>query len=131
MGASLVQRLLMQGMMVLVMFGPMRWPSPATAQPALLEAGARLFFEETFNSNGRTCATCHRTERNFTLDPAFIATLPPTDPLLVAETTPALRDLEDMTLLRERGKKGDRFIFLLTTLFPVAATPVECAPAQG
>ena len=38
--------------------------------------GADIFFRETFNGNGRTCATCHRVERNFTIDPAFIATLP-------------------------------------------------------
>src|SRR5690349_13203049 len=48
--------------------------------------GADLFFRETFDGNGRTCATCHRVENNYTIDPAFIATLPPSDPLFVAET---------------------------------------------
>src|SRR5881392_1399937 len=42
--------------------------------------GADLFFREPFGGNGRTCATCHRVERNLTIDPAFIATLPSTDP---------------------------------------------------
>src|SRR5688500_947977 len=35
--------------------------------------GADFFFRETFNGNGRTCASCHRVEQNFTIDPAFIA----------------------------------------------------------
>lgn len=26
--------------------------------------GADIFFRETFNGNGRTCASCHRVERN-------------------------------------------------------------------
>src|SRR5262249_40212776 len=33
---------------------------------------------------GRTCGSCHRAENNFTIDQAFIATLPSTDPLLQA-----------------------------------------------
>jgi hypothetical protein len=56
--------------------------------------GAGLFFRETFDGNGRTCASCHRAERNFTVDPEFIATLPSNDPLFVAEFNPALANLE-------------------------------------
>jgi cytochrome c peroxidase len=70
---------------------------------ALVERGAQLFFNETFAGNGRTCGTCHRAERSLTIDPPFIATLPSTDPLFVAETNPALRALENPTLLRQRG----------------------------
>ena len=62
--------------------------------------GADLFFNERFSGNGRTCATCHRAENNFTLDPAFIAQLPPDDPLFVAETNPALANLENSEMLR-------------------------------
>jgi hypothetical protein len=58
---------------------------------------------ETFNGNGRTCATCHPPTNNFTIDPAFIATLPPTDPLFVAEFNPALADLENPDLMRNFG----------------------------
>jgi hypothetical protein len=47
--------------------------------------GADIFFRENFNGNGRTCGTCHRVERNFTIDAPFIARLPPTDPLFIAE----------------------------------------------
>src|SRR6185436_10525269 len=43
---------------------------------ALVGRGAQLFFKETFAGNGRTCGTCHRAERNLTIDAAFIATLP-------------------------------------------------------
>jgi hypothetical protein len=51
----------------------------------LIARGEKLFFEEKFQGNGRTCGTCHPAENNFTVDPAFIATLPKTDPLFVAE----------------------------------------------
>jgi mono/diheme cytochrome c family protein len=77
-------------------------PAPPDAQQALVERGRELFFNETFAGNGRTCGTCHREAANFALDPAFIATLPPADPLFVAEFTPALREnFENPRLLRE------------------------------
>src|SRR5262249_7042550 len=40
--------------------------------------GADLFLRETFGGNGRSCATCHPVDHNFTIDPDFIAKLPPT-----------------------------------------------------
>lgn len=70
---------------------------------ALVEEGRRLFFEETFEGNGRTCGTCHPATHNFTIDPAFIATLPPDDPLFVAEFNPDLAELEDPELMRRFG----------------------------
>lgn len=51
--------------------------------PLQVCAGARLFFDETFNGNGRTCGTCHPAANNFTIDQAFIASLPASDPLFV------------------------------------------------
>jgi mono/diheme cytochrome c family protein len=69
----------------------------------LVGRGAQLFFNETFGGNGRTCGTCHRAEDNLTIDTAFIATLPQNDPLFVAENNPALKDLEDHALLRNRA----------------------------
>jgi hypothetical protein len=69
----------------------------------LVARGAQLFLNETFGGNGRTCGTCHRAERSMTLDPAFIATLPQSDPLFVAETNPDLTKLENSRLLRTRG----------------------------
>jgi hypothetical protein len=56
----------------------------------LVRRGADLFFNEQFDGNGRTCATCHRKETNFTIDPNFIASLRDDDALFVAEFTPAL-----------------------------------------
>ena len=71
-------------------------------QEALIARGRDIFLNETFNGNGRTCATCHREENNFTIDPAFIATLPPNDPLFVAEFNPDLREnFENPRLMRE------------------------------
>ncbi len=71
---------------------------------ALIERGRLIFFNETFNGNGRTCGTCHRAENNMTLDPAFIATLPDNDPLFVAEFNPALKEnFENPRLMREFG----------------------------
>ena len=68
--------------------------------------GADIFFKETFNGNGRTCGTCHRLERNFTIDATFIARLPSTDPLFIAENTTdslALDNLEVPAQMRARG----------------------------
>jgi len=66
--------------------------------------GREIFFNETFAGNGRTCGTCHRAEDNFTLGPTFIATLPPDDPLFVAETSPALaQNFENPRLMRAFG----------------------------
>lgn len=80
---------------------PPRPPDPRTAR---IEKGRQIFFNETFNGNGRTCGTCHRAENNFTIDPTFIATLPPNDPLFVAEFTPALKEnFEKPKLMRQFG----------------------------
>jgi cytochrome c peroxidase len=69
----------------------------------LVRRGAQLFFKETFGGNGRTCGSCHRAENNLTIDPQFISTLPASDPLFIAEFTPALAQLEDSALLRQQG----------------------------
>lgn len=56
-------------------------------------AGAGVFFEETFDGNGRTCGSCHPAENNTTLDVDFIAELQrenPDDPLF----SPDLPELE-------------------------------------
>ena len=70
---------------------------------SLVSQGEILFTQETFDGNGRTCATCHRPEDNFTIGPAFIATLPDDDPLFVAEFNGALGALEIPELMREFG----------------------------
>ena len=77
---------------------------PLDPEAALIAKGRRIFFNETFNGNGRTCGTCHREENNFTIDPAFIATLPPNDALFVAEFNPDLaKNFENPRLMREFG----------------------------
>ena len=53
--------------------------------PLAVCAGARVFFDEKFNGNGRTCGSCHPAANNYTIDPPFIAGLGPADPLFVAE----------------------------------------------
>ncbi len=78
--------------------------TPPDPQAALVARGERLFFEETFDGNGRTCGTCHRRERNLTIDPTFIASLPRDDALFVAEFNPALgENFENPRLMREVG----------------------------
>lgn len=72
-------------------------------QDPLVARGAQLFFNETFGGNGRTCGTCHRAEESLTITPAFIKTLPQSDPLFVAENNPALAKLENPQLLRSRA----------------------------
>ena len=70
----------------------------------LVARGRDIFFKETFDGNGRTCGTCHRAERNFTIDPSFIATLPDDDPLFVAEFNSDLREnFEKPRLMRAFG----------------------------
>ena len=69
----------------------------------LVARGQKIFTEETFDGNGRTCATCHRPDNNHTIDPAYIAKLPKKDPLFVAEFNPALAKLEKSALLRQFG----------------------------
>ena len=78
-------------------------PPPPPPPPDPVAEGERLFFNETFDGNGRTCGTCHRREDNFGLTPAFIATLPPDDALFVAESNPDLPTLENPRLMREFG----------------------------
>lgn len=77
-------------------------PEPPDPQQQLVERGRDIFFNETFNGNGRTCGTCHPAENNFAIDPAFIATLPDDDPLFVAETNADLmKNFENPRLMRE------------------------------
>jgi len=75
---------------------------PPPDPPTLVERGEQIFMDETFNGNGRTCASCHRPTDNFGLTPAFVATLPDDDPLFVAETNPDLSaNFENPRLMRE------------------------------
>ena len=77
---------------------------PAPPEVVLVREGERIFFNETFNGNGRTCGTCHRAEDNFALSPAFIATLDAGDALFVSETNPALAEnFENANLIRALG----------------------------
>jgi len=88
------------GSLAMVLAGcpaPVPMPDPGD----LVARGRQLFFNETFGGNGRTCGTCHRAEENMGLSPAFIATLPPDDPLFIAETNPDLaRHFENPRLMR-------------------------------
>ncbi|MEE8513630.1 MAG: hypothetical protein V3S73_02780 [Gammaproteobacteria bacterium] len=79
-------------------------PPKPDPESELITKGRDIFFNETFNGNGRTCGTCHREENNVTIDPPFIATLPDDDPLFVAEFQPALKEnFENPRLMREFG----------------------------
>ena len=78
-------------------------PEPVLGSELIVE-GRRIFFEETFEGNGRTCGTCHPAGNNFTIDPAFNATLLADNPLFVADTTPDLGgNFENNRLIREVG----------------------------
>lgn len=78
-------------------------PPLAGSREGLVLEGLRLFLEEDFGGNGRTCASCHPPTHNFTIDAKFIEGLPETDPLFVADSDPALADLEVSSLLRKHG----------------------------
>lgn len=51
----------------------------------LVNEGRRIFFNETFEGNGRTCGTCHREHDNMALGIKTIAELPDDDPLFIVE----------------------------------------------
>jgi mono/diheme cytochrome c family protein len=79
-------------------------PPELTPEQALITEGREIFFEETFDGNGRTCGSCHRAENNFTIDAAFIATLPEDDALFAAELRPELgANFENPRLMRQFG----------------------------
>ena len=76
--------------------------TPPADPPTLIERGEKIFLNETFAGNGRTCGSCHRPTDNFGLTAAFVATLPEDDPLFVAETNPDLAtNFENPILMRE------------------------------
>jgi len=87
------------------LFGPgVARATPFDSLDPLVAEGAVLFQEGIFGGNGRTCATCHPARNNFTIDPKFIATLPPNDPLFVFETNPDLaQNFEKGNSLRQLG----------------------------
>lgn len=93
---------------IMAQVGPRKAVS-AKDREKLIEKGRKLFLKETFDGNGRTCATCHPPTNNFTLDVAFIEGLPDDDPLFVAEFNPDLAELEDPELMR-------RFALILENL---------------
>jgi len=93
-------------LVLLAVLGPpgCKTAPPPDPQSQLIAKGRDIFFNETFAGNGRTCGTCHPAENNFTIDPAFIATLPKDNPLFVAEFNPALKEnFENPALMREFG----------------------------
>jgi hypothetical protein len=101
-GLNLVSRLLGLSGSTVWAQGPI--PNPAGDLEALITKGRDLFLHETFNGNGRTCASCHRENNNMTINPKFIATLPPNDPLFVAEFNPDLAvNFENPRLMRGFG----------------------------
>ena len=113
---------------------------PPDPEATLIAKGRQIFFNETFNGNGRTCGTCHREENNFTIDPAFIATLPPNDSLFVAEFNPELAtNFENPRLMREFGlirENQDGFgdlqnVFTLRGVPHVLALRTSVASPQG
>jgi hypothetical protein len=116
-------------------------PNPSTPQEVLIAAGRNSFLNDTFAGNGRTCATCHREDNNLTIDPEFIATLPPNDPLFVAEFIPALaNNFEKPVLMRKLGlilENVDGFSNLSTRFVmrgvphTLALLPNSLAPVAG
>ncbi len=115
-------------------------PDPPDPDDELVKRGEALFFEETFDGNGRTCGTCHPRENNFTLDPAFLATLPDDDPLFVAETHPDLaKNFENPRLMRQFGliqENLDGFgdlenVFVMRGIPHTLALPTSVASGAG
>jgi len=64
-----------------------------------IDAGFKIWEEEEFNGNGRTCGTCHIPERDYTISPADIAVLSAGDRRIVFGGTNTT--LENMTLVEQ------------------------------
>ena len=74
-------------------------PPKTKADFHCIDEGFGVFTEETFEGNGRTCATCHRPETNYTVAPQDIRRLSSEERALVfANNVPGL---ENRTLVRE------------------------------
>lgn len=65
--------------------------------------GSELFFREGFGGNGRTCGSCHSVSNNYTIDSAYLSSLPSDDPLFVAEFNTELTELEIPELMKNHG----------------------------
>lgn len=103
--------------------------------------GADLFFREAFGGNGRTCGSCHPVTNNYTIDPRFIESVPSKDPLFVAETNPALAELEHPDLLRSFGlfvvnadgfeAPTEKFVMRSVSHTLSLATSIKAGPPRG
>ena len=63
-------------------FDPANPSTRRTHFERLVAQGRKVFLNEQFDGNGRACGTCHVENNNFTIDPGFISSLPPNNPLL-------------------------------------------------
>jgi cytochrome c peroxidase len=101
--------------------------------------GADLFFRETFGGNGRTCGSCHPASNNYTIDPEYIATLPDSDPLFIAEQNPELGLLESSEILRDSalilvnadGPENPEQNFVLRSVPHILGLAVSTSPPVG
>ena len=76
-------------------------PQMTLEEVQLIDEGFRVFDEETFDGNGRTCTTCHIPETQYNIFPSHIATLDGEElDLVLASNVPGL---ENPTLIMERG----------------------------
>ena len=66
-----------------------------------IDEGFRIFTEETFSGNGRTCATCHIPAKGYTIGPRDIKRLKKKDRRLVLATN--VPGLENPRLVRRLG----------------------------
>lgn len=90
------------GIAVIVIVTACQTAPPAPPDVALILKGEDLFFNQTFDGNGRTCGSCHRAEDNFAISPDFIGSLADDDALFVAESNPDLAEnFENTRLIRE------------------------------
>ncbi len=67
----------------------------------LIDKGFKIFTNETFNGNGRTCSTCHIPKDDYTISPADLATLSAHDKDLVFATHNS--QLENRILVNKYG----------------------------
>lgn len=99
-------RLFVAAIAMMALLVPLSLPRSAAAaaltaaQANLINQGFTLFTTDTFNGNGRTCATCHIPQNDYTIGPKDIAALTVSAHNLLLATTPGL---ENPTVVNKLG----------------------------
>ncbi len=90
----MIRHSLLVSVLVGALFAPAANAQSTVQQAALIDEGFRLFTQETFNGNGRTCGTCHVPSEGYNIYPATLKKLTKRERALVfASNVPGLENV--------------------------------------